>query len=177
MKSFINKHLHLPIRVILEGKWGAEAARAPSQCPIWPEPHLTVPNLASAGMVLITSGSPNPSAALTNWIKLHWWKTSRIPLWTPRSAGLGRNSRLIIPVLWSWGRAWWGWAEVGAQPGAGGGTSTASARREQQHLLPPDDTYLTVISPSLPRGNELWFKPLEVFLLGLSLTAFFYFIS
>lgn len=58
----------------------------------------------------------------------------------------------------------------------GRGASRASARREQQHLLPPDDTHLTVISPSMPRGNELWFKTLEVFLLRLSLTAFFYFI-
>lgn len=89
-----------------------------------PEARLTVHNLASAGMVVITSGSPKPSAALTNWIKLHWWETSCIPLWTPCSAGLGRNSRLIIPVpciSWSWGRAKQGQAEVGAQAGAGQG--------------------------------------------------------
>lgn len=119
MKLFINKHLHLPITVPLRGKWKPEAARA----------HLWVPNLGSAGLVVTGSGSPEASALLTNWIKLHWWKTSCIPLWTPRFAGLGRNSRLIIPVLcvvWSWGERQQGWAEVGAQAGAGRGTGTAS---------------------------------------------------
>lgn len=137
-----------------------------------PEAHLTVPNFGQC--LWSDQAHPNP---------LHPWQielsctdgrqAASIPLWTPRSAGLGRNSRLIIPVVWSRGRARRGWAEVGAQAGAGGGTGTASARREQQHLLPPDDTYLTAISTSMPRGNELCFKPLEVFLLGLSLTAFF----
>lgn len=39
-----------------------------SQCPI----------LASARIVVIRSGSPKPSASLTNWMKLYWWKTSCI---------------------------------------------------------------------------------------------------
>lgn len=114
MKLFINKHLHLPITVPLKGKWKPEAARA----------HLWVPSLGSAGLVVMGSGSPKASASLTNWIKLRWWKTSCIPLWTPRSAGLGRNSRLIIPVLcvvWSWGRgsrAEQGWV-LGLEQGGG----------------------------------------------------------
>lgn len=113
-----------------------------------PEPRLTVHNLASARMVVIGSGSPKPSAALTNWIKLHWWKTSCIPLWTPRSAGLGRNSRLIIPVLctaWSWGR---GQAEVGAQAGAGQGgeqgLGTQGAAASAASRWHTSDSYLPV---------------------------------
>lgn len=64
---------------------------------------------------------------------------------------------------------------MGAQ---GGGASRVSAHREEKHLLPSNDTYMTVISQFMPRGNELWFKPLEVFLLGLSHSFFkFFFIS
>lgn len=151
----------------LESNWKANEKQR------LPEPHLTVPSLASAGMVVMASGSPKPSAALTNWIKLHWWKTSCIPLWTPRSAGLGRNSRLIIPVLWSWGRARRGWAEVGAGGRDEHGLGTQGAAASAASRWHISDSYL---SPSMPRGNELWFKPLEVFLLGLTLTAFFYFI-
>lgn len=109
-----------------------------------PEPHLTVPNLASAGMVVMASGSPKPSAALTNWIKLHWWKTSCIPLWTPRSAGLGRNSRLIIPVLWSWGRARRGWAEVGAGGGDEHGLGTQGAAASAASRWHISDSYLPI---------------------------------
>lgn len=115
-----------------------------------PEPHVTVHSLASARMVVITSGSPKPSASLTNWIKLHWWKTSFIPLWTPRSAGLGRDSRLIMPVLWSE-------REVGAQAGAGGGTSAAS-HAGSSSICCLQMTHIWHLSPAMPRGNELWFK-------------------
>lgn len=44
---------------------------------------------------------------------------------------------------------------------------------EEQHLLPPNDTCVTAISRAVPRGNELCFKPLEVFLWGPSYSLFF----
>lgn len=133
-----------------------------------PEPHVTVHSLASAGMVLIRSGSPKPSASLTNWIKLHWWKTSFIPLWTPRSAGLGRNSRLIMLVLWSWDRGGCsGWSRRGDEHGL--------ARREQQHLLPPDDTYLTLISCHAKRKWAV-VQTAGGFPFGTLSHSFFYFI-
>lgn len=155
-----------PLQSLLKGKWKPEAARTPS-----PSAHS-----GHAGVVVMGSGSPKLSASLTNWIKLHWWNTSCIPLWPPCSAGFGRNSKLIIPVLFGGAEGEpAGLSRGGSSGWSRAGMSTASARREQQHLLPPDDTDLTAMSPSMPRGNELWFKPLEVFLLGLSLTALFLF--
>lgn len=72
MKFFISKHLlHLRIRVIVKGKWKTGVATTLFT--------VIVQNLANVGIAVTWSGSPKPSASLTNWIKLHWWKTSCMP--------------------------------------------------------------------------------------------------
>lgn len=138
-----------------------------------PQPYLTalVQNLADVRIAVTRLGSPKPSASLTNWIKLRWWKTSCVPPPPPLRhhttlslAGISgslsprRALRVADVKLTEAEQRWVHRLEQG------GGTSRASARREEQYLLPPNDTYMTVISQFMPRGNELWFKPLEVFL-------------
>lgn len=86
-------------------------------------------------------------------------------------AELGRDFRVVVSVQC----VACSWCQTSGDGRGGCAGQGTSARREQRRLLPPNDTYMTVISQFMPRGNELWFKPLEVFLLGLS-HSFFYFI-